>query len=271
MSIATIPPRFTRPWHISADALPGILSRYNAPQSEGFDIEDFIIQRQPYVVTSEGIAVIDVRGPLGRGLTNIDRICGDTDYNDIIEEVLQATNDQNVKGILLTIDSPGGSVQGGIECRDAIANAAKEKPVVVYTEGLLCSAAYEIAAGASVIAASPSAIVGSIGTFCVRPDFSEAYAQMGVKIHVIAAKESDLKTAHNPSTPLEQDGREEIQRSVNRWNADFLQFVSAHRNGIAPESMRGQVFDAREAQELGLVDAIGDIDDALDEVLGLAE
>lgn len=267
-----------QPWHINPQSIPALIQRRaewcprlaSATDPKALCIGDFIHQRQPMSITADGIAIIEACGSLGRGLCNIDKILGDTDYDDLICEFGQAVADPCVSAIVFAIESGGGSVVGAAECRSAVAAAAAQKPVVAVTSSFMCSAAYEIAAGASLIMAAPSAIVGSIGTLTTRADYSGYYAKFGVKLDVITATASDLKAAFNPDKPLSDAERAEIQRFVDRWNDDFTAFIRTCRPGVAEGTMRGQAFDAREAVELGLLDGLGDYDDAMDECAAMA-
>lgn len=267
-----------QPWHVNPQFIPTLLQRRQewgpriaaAIDPKQLSISDWIHQRQPMVVTGEGLAIIEACGSLGRGLVTVDKLLGDTDYDDLISEFSEAVANQRVKGILFAINSGGGSVVGAQECREAVAAAEAQKPVVAVTNGFLCSAAYEIASPSSLIVASPSSIVGSIGTITSRYDYTGYYEQWGVKIDVMPATKSDLKAMYNPAKPLSDMERAEIQRFVDRWNEDFMAFIRDHRPGVEDTTMRGQCFDAREGKDLGLIDELGDFDAAIDECLAMA-
>lgn len=267
----------SQPWHVHPQAIPALLQRLEQgvklEQNSGpqkLTIADFVQQRQPMVITPDGAAIIHVCGTLGRSLVNVEKICGDTDYNDIMADVAAASEDQRVVAIVLAINSGGGSVIGEPECRDAILAAAQVKPVVAYTEGMMCSAAYAIAAGATKILASPSAIVGSIGTITMLADYTGYFEQWGVKFHVVPGTKSDLKSTYWPQVAPTGEQLAEVQRFVDRFNDDFTGFVKAHRLEVTDSTMRGQAFDAREALDLGLIDGTCDFDTAIDEALALA-
>jgi len=265
----------TQPWHIHPACVVPMaqrlaLSPAKSAGPQALSIADFIHQRRAMEITPDGVAIIDVVGGLGRNLVNVEKILGDTDYNDVMTEVETAVENPGVKCILLTIDSGGGSVVGCAEARQVIAEATQEKPVIAYTQGMMCSAAYELAAGSSFIMASPTAIVGSIGTITMLMDVTAFWESMGVKFHVIPASQSDLKSTYWPQAELSEDQRAEVQRFVNRWNDDFLSFVRLHRMDVDEDSMRGQAFDAREAKDRGLIDETGNFDEAIDECLALA-
>lgn len=268
--------RFTsQPWHIHPQSIISMIQRLEiasrTSQPNGLMLSDFIEQRQPMQITSEGLAIIHVCGTLGRNLLPYEKLWGDTDYNDIIAEVGAAASNPAVRAILVIGNSGGGSVVGAAECREAVAEAARVKPLVWYTEGMVASACYEIAAPATRLYGSPSSIWGSIGTITMLADYSEYFAQFGVKYHVIPATKSDLKSTYFPQSAPTDEQKAEVLRFVDRWNEDFMGFVRAHRIEVTDDSMRGQAFDAREAADRGLIDDTCDLDTAMDEALAMAD
>jgi protease-4 len=271
--------RFSQPWYIDNSAIAPLMERLrlgssvhvvqNQPQA--LTIGDFIHQRQPMMITQEGIAVIEVCGTLGRNLSNYEKICGDTDYNDIMSDVGEAVADDRVKGIMILNDSGGGSVVGAAECRQAIVTATLKKPVLTYTESCEGSACYMIGAGATKKIAAASSIVGSIGTILARLDISGYYEQLGVKFNVMPATQSDLKSTFWAQTPLTDAQRDNLQQWLDRLNVDFMSFVKLHRMDVEDDTMRGQCFDGLEAATRGLVDEVGNFDEAYEEIVALSQ
>ena len=118
------------------------------------------------------LAIIQVAGPLTKTRGFIQDYFGGYSSGEIEAAVDDASDDPDVGGILLRIESPGGQVAGIPEAAAAVARAAAKKPVVAYCEDLCCSAAYWIASQASSVIANASAIVGSIGTYIALTDLS---------------------------------------------------------------------------------------------------
>lgn len=235
------------------------------PESEPhmLSLADFVNQRRDYQVTPEGIAMIHANDVLSRTSTKFDQMLGETHYNALIGEMGMASEDSQVRGIFLDISSPGGSAVGAPEAAAAVAAAAQRKPVVSYVETIGASAAYYLTAGASAIVASPSAVVGSIGTIAMFTDISDMLAKFGVNVQIITPRQSDLKASGNMVRPMTDPEREFLQQRTEALNADFTSFVKSNRPDVTDASLRGQWFSGSEAAGLGLVDQIGSRGDAL--------
>ena len=109
-------------------------------------------------------AIIHVDGTIDKNLSSWDRLCLDaTDLRDVDQALVTVANDRTIKNVLLAIDSPGGSVTGVPETADRIEALAKLKNVFAFTEGMCCSAAYWLAAGADQIFSTSSAQMGQRG------------------------------------------------------------------------------------------------------------
>ncbi len=185
----------------------------------------------------------------------------DTAYDEIIGAARALREDPNVAGVLLDIDSPGGSTLGALEAAGEIAALAGEKHVLAYTDQMMASAAYFLAAGAGAIGSSMTAYTGSIGTFTFFADMSGWLADAGVRVEAFHDREGDLKTTWLPWTSLTDDQRAAIQEAVEKSHAKFEGHVAAHRQ-LAPGTMRGQVFLGDEARDRGAIDFIGSRADA---------
>lgn len=249
----------------TTNAESAVQSRLRA--EENLSISDFINQRQPYAVSADGIATIHVNDFLARGLTNVDRMLGATDYNHLIDEVAAAQADGSVRGVLLDLNSPGGSVVGCPEAAAAVADLAGSKPVVAYAEMLACSAAYYFAAASHAFIASPSAIVGSIGTIATLMNISGLLSRFGVS--VTHFQSGDLKAAGTPYRDMTRDERDFWQERVDQLGGEFRAWVSAHRPAVEKGTMRGQWFSGSEGMSRGLVDQLGSRGQALDALRAL--
>lgn len=225
-------------------------------------IADFVNQRRPYTLDAEnGIAVIHANDVLARGLTNVDKLLGATDYNDLIDELGQACDDLAVKGVFLDVNSPGGSAIGAPEAAAAVAALAQCKPVVAYVETVGASAAYYLASAAQCIVASPSAIVGSIGTIATFVNIAGLLSRFGVQVNLITG--GDLKAAGTPFREMTRQERDFLESRVAEMTTAFREWVGSSRQSVTLDTMQGQWFSGRTAQSLGLVDQVGDRRDAL--------
>lgn len=222
---------------------------------KGIRMADMVNARAPMQIDSDGIATIDVLGPLGRGLTALERACGATSFDEVHADIALAVQ-RGARGLLLRIDSPGGTVNGTPELAAVIAQ--KQKPTVVHCCGVIASGAYYLAAGADAIVLSPSAQAGSIGVLFPWVDFREQMKMMGLLPDPITNDEGDLKGIGfaGSLTPAQRD---HLKATANQLFADFRDHVTAFRD-IPAEAMRGQTLFGREALAARLVDDLGDCD-----------
>lgn len=188
-----------------------------------------------------------------------------------IAAIQQADADPSISGILLYVDSPGGTHDGTPELATAIKNASK--PTIAYVGGMACSAALWAASQADAIYASESATVGSIGCYVVLVDATGAYEQMGFKLTLVSSGTLKGAGADGKTTQAEID---EEQKLVDSITTDFIAAVSDGRKRTT-ETVRaiadGRVFIGKEAMASGLVDGMSTIDAALKRIhdMNLAE
>ena len=200
------------------------------------------------------VAVITIDGVIDKRISSFEMECyGGVDLSDVDAALAQASNDPRVNTVVLDINSPGGSVIGVPDTAGRIAKLRETKEVHAYINVMACSAGYYLASQADVIAASPSAIVGSIGVYCAILDASEYYANMGAKMQFIKAGE--FKTMGTEWRPLSPDETEILQAGVNTNYAQFKAACTALRP-IEDSTMQGQWFAAEEGQKLYLVDQL---------------
>lgn len=214
-----------------------------------------------YEVANEDIAVIYLSGSLMKQESSFS---AGTSTVLARRKIRAAVNNDNIAGILLHIDSPGGTVSGTRDLADEVAAASKKKPVYAYAEDLMASAAYWVGSQATKVFCNPTAIVGSIGTFMVLEDSSQQAAQEGVKVHVIRA--GDFKGVGVPGTVVGENAISEWQSLVDQLNAHFIAGISAGRNLPADRVKQladGRVHVGEAAQSLGLVDGVQSLDDTL--------
>lgn len=207
----------------------------------------------------DGVATIFVAGPMVKGWSKFTP----ADTMQIRRAVRQARNANDVKGILLLIDSPGGSVAGVQELADEVAVAAKDKPVHAHLDDMGASAAYWVASQANRVTANRTAIVGSIGAFTVLEDTSAMAEGLGVKVHVVAS--GPMKGGAVDGVPVTAEVLAETQRLVDAVAKDFFGAVTRGR-GIKGKALdaitTGEVWTAEEALSLGLLDAVTSSDAA---------
>jgi signal peptide peptidase SppA len=245
---------FCEPWLIRPQehaVIADIVERHIAGDG-GDDLMGSIFPEPPGMSIEGATAIVPVHGVIGRGFSQFEKSCGACDTDDVAAMLEQATEASEINKIILDVDSPGGAVNGTPELADVIAGCAQKKNVVAYTGGLMCSAAYWLAAQASEIYASRSATIGSIGVYMPIVDQTRAYENAGYKVELV--KSGKYKGAGYPGTRMTDEQRELLQNEVDEIHADFKRSVG-HR-GIADEDMEGQSFSAMQALDKYLIDGI---------------
>lgn len=183
-------------------------------------------------------------------------------------ELKACLGDTRVTSIVLYADSPGGTALGNEELWQAVRAGAKQKKITGYVRGLCASACYYQLSACSRITASPSSIVGSIGTISVQMEFTKYLADLGVTPTVLTHGEN--KSAGNPFEKLSPKSKATLQKTVNDFGQMFVAAVARGR-GVSPERVmsdygQGQIFLAPEAVERGLIDAVQSWDAFLGEI-----
>lgn len=209
----------------------------------------------------ERIAVVDVNGVIGRKYSNCLNSSGVVSI-DVLEQIVEKlAADGTVSGIVLDFESPGGHSIGVGDAAETISRATAQKPVVAYSGGMMCSAAYWLAAPADAIVVGATSCIGSIGVYTVFLDTSRMYENAGVEVELIKA--GRLKGLGVDGTRLSEDGRKFLQDRVAKVYQQFTGAVRSNRTGVSDDTMQGQYFDGAEAVQRGLADRIGTIGDAI--------
>ena len=202
-----------------------------------------------------GVATIDIKGPLLPSVDEFDRvILGATGLDEIESAVREAAADPGVESIALNIDSPGGTVRGTPEAADAIYEASKVKPVTAHTAGTMASAAYWLGSQAQSVTMTRSASVGSIGVMVPHIDQSKRAEMLGVKVELFTT--GKFKAAGFPGTSLTEAQRELIQERIDQVFSDFKAAVTRQGRAIPAEAMQGQTFYGPQAESLGLAKVV---------------
>jgi signal peptide peptidase SppA len=209
-------------------------------------------------MAADGIAVIPIMGPMMKGQSKF----GGNSTLQTRRAIRQADATEEVRGILLHIDSPGGHVAGTQELADDV--AATKKPINAHIDDLGASAAFWVASRADRITANKMAEIGSIGVIGVLEDSTGAAEQAGIEVHVITT--GPFKGMGIPGTPVTDAHLGEAQRLVDGIFSHFKGDVSRGRglSGKALDAVSdGRVFLADQAKRLGLIDEVQSLDTAL--------
>jgi signal peptide peptidase SppA len=226
-----------------------------AKESEGEDSDSFQV--------TSGIAVIPIVGTIKKRAYGLEAMSGARTTIDIQNDIQTALDNSDISGIVLDIDSPGGTVDGTKELADFIKSA--DKPVVAYANGLMASAAMWIGSAADYIVGFDTANIGSIGVIVQHQDWSRAEEEAGLKTTYIYA--GKYKAFGNSSEPLTDESKEYIQSKVDKLYTMFVNDIANNRNldvqYVLDKLATAETFLAEEARELKLIDSVGNINDAI--------
>jgi signal peptide peptidase SppA len=211
------------------------------------------------------VAVLPVYGVLDKRLNLLMRMSGGTSTELLARDLRAALADPRVESILLDVDSPGGAVDGTKELADLIFTARQQKPIVAYANGLMASAAYWLGSAADAVVAGETATLGSIGVAMMHYDYSAQDEKFGVKRTAIFA--GKYKKLASDEKPLSAEGQKYLQGIVDQLYQIFLENVGRHR-GLDSETVHeqmgdGRLFIGKKALRAGLIDRLGNFNDAL--------
>ncbi|WP_260259383.1 signal peptide peptidase SppA [Vibrio intestinalis] len=219
-------------------------------------------------INSDDIAIVVASGAIMDGVQPRGTVGGDT----VASLLRQARNDDKVKAVVLRVDSPGGSAFASEVIRNEI-QALKEagKPVVVSMSSLAASGGYWISMSADQIIAQPTTLTGSIGIFSVITTFEKGLNNIGVYTDGVGTSPF---SGIGVTTGLTEDAADAFQMGIEHGYHRFINLVSTNRD-IAIDNMpniaEGRVWTGQDALERGLVDKMGDFDDAVALAAKLAE
>lgn len=213
------------------------------------------------------VAVLYADGEIVDG-SGKSQVAGDR-FMKLVEKLRK---DKNVKAVVLRVNSPGGSVSASVKIRTALDSLMKEKPLVASFGDYAASGGYWISSGCQKIYADATTVTGSIGVFSLIPDFSKVTKKVGVNVESMGSnKHSDMMSLMRPFDAAELAY---MQASVEDIYELFVNLVAISR-GLSVERVdqiaQGRVWAATDALEVGLVDEIGTLQDAISYAAALAD
>lgn len=238
-------------------------------QSKSFkqvSIYDYSAPVKPTSV-KPNVAVIVANGAIMDGPASDDNVGGET----TAQQIREARLDPAIKAIILRVNSPGGSVTASEQIREELMAAKQEgKPIVVSMGGLAASGGYWISTPADYIIASPTTLTGSIGIFGVINTVENTLGSIGV--HTDGVSTSPLADI-SMTKALPEQVTQMMQLTIENGYRNFVNLVAQSRHKT-PEQIneigQGHVWTGEDARQNGLVDALGDFDDAVKKAQSLA-
>ena len=209
-------------------------------------------KKTPSFVLGDRVGVVEINGVI-------------SDSKGVIREIKYFVEDGGVKAIVLRIDSPGGGVGASQEIYREVVKARDVKTVVASFGGVAASGGYYVACGADKIMANPGTITGSIGVVMQFANLEELFKKIGYKGYVI--KSGPHKDVGSPFREMTPEEKELLQEVIDTVHQQFIRAVAEGRK-LPMEKVAsiadGRIFSGEQAQALGLVDELGNLEDTIE-------
>lgn len=208
--------------------------------------------KKKLLAAKEKVGVVEVFGPI-------------TDAKTTLKRLQRFGEDKTVKALVIRINSPGGAVGPSQEIRAELLKLREKKKVVASLGTVAASGGYYIASGAEVIMANPGTLTGSIGVIMNLTNVEELLRRLGLEFFNIKA--GALKDVGTPFRPMRPEERAYLQRLLNQIHEQFIADVAEGRRLLihkVREIADGRVMTGAEAKEYGLVDQLGNFQDAVE-------
>ncbi len=236
--------RYTLTGLLVAAGVAGLLVFWSTPTRADWGLLDMF-------TPGERVGVVEITGIISRS-------------TPILEELKKFRDDKSVRAIVVRINSPGGAVGPSQEIMEEINKTKKVKKVVVSCGSVAASGGYYIASAADLIMASPGTATGSIGVIMQRANVEQLTKKIGVDF--FSLKAGALKDMGSPFKPMTPEEKAVFQSLLNNIHEQFIKDVAKNRK-LPVEKVRaladGRVYTGQEAKELGMVDAMGNFNDAV--------
>jgi len=231
---------------------------------------DYVIRSNKKIIQKgeDKIAVVFAQGEILYGEGGPDVI----GQGIINEAIIKAREDEDVKAIVLRVNSPGGSALTSDIIWREVELTKEKKPVVVSMGNVAASGGYYIAVGADKIFAEPTTVTGSIGVFGTVPNITELAADIGINAEQVGTNKNSVE--YSVFEPMTDDFRKTVQESIESTYDTFLQRVSQGRDISIAEAdslAQGRVWSGVDAKRIGLIDELGNLEDAINEAAKMAE
>jgi len=246
------------------ETLCAIAARENNPTPEVLEAyRSAAAERGERMTVRDGVAILDVSGPLFKKANLFVKFSGATSYEILRRDLQVALDDAAITGVILKVDSPGGEANGCDEVARAIYDARGKKPVWAFVSGMACSGGYWIASAAEKVIVSDLAVLGSIGVVLGITDRKKADEKNGVT-------RIDFVSAQSPGKRPDihsDEGKARVQKMVDDLAEVFVSAVALHRktdvSTVVQKFGAGGVEVGANAVALGMADEVGQFEAAL--------
>jgi signal peptide peptidase SppA len=218
----------------------------------------------PRLIEGTPVAVIEAEGALVSKGKWTGALCDATSYEGINAQVTDCRRNKDIAGVILEVDSFGGSVAGAFSCAESIYRLSQEKPVLAILTDHACSAAYLLASAATGIVIPATGLAGSVGVIMLHADFSKAYDKAGIVITPIFS--GAHKDDYSPFRALVEDVYKQAKAEADTVRDMFVETVARFRAGrvTAKQLMatEADTYLGADAVTAGLIDEVADPLDA---------
>lgn len=216
------------------------------------------VMLQKNLPIGDRVALIRIEGPI-------------FDSKDTIDEIKDYMKDPSVKAVVLRIDSPGGAVAPSQEIYEEVRKAVVKKKIVVSMGSVAASGGYYIASPATRIIANPGTLTGSIGVIMEIPNFQGLMNKLGIKTEVVkSGRHKDIASVFRS---IGKEEREILQGVLDNVHEQFIKAVAEGRKMLREDVKKiadGRIFTGEQALAAGLVDELGNLEDAVKAAAKLA-
>jgi protease-4 len=243
------------------------------PTNVGGPLEETVISDPLHWYCRDKIAIIDVDGLIMNARSSGILSDGENPVSMFREKLDAAADDKHVKAVVLRINSPGGAVTASDMMYQDLQNFRKDKgkPVVACMMDTAASGAYYLAMACDRVFAHPTTVTGSIGVIMSLYNATGLLSKLGVASDPI--KSGPIKDIGNPARPMTPEERAILQGMVNNFYGQFVGIVAKGRNMPEDKVKKladGRIYTGQEAKDLGLVDEVGYLEDALQSAMDMA-
>ncbi|MBW2219055.1 MAG: signal peptide peptidase SppA [Deltaproteobacteria bacterium] len=203
-------------------------------------------------ISGDKVGVIEIKGVV-------------VESKDVLRQIKEYREDESIKAVVLRINSPGGGVGPSQEIYREVRKTIKEKNVIASMGAVAASGGYYIASGTSGIIANPGTVTGSIGVIMGYTNFQEIFNKIGLKPVVV--KSGQFKDMGSPVREMTKEEEKILTDFVNKIHMQFVKDVSEGRS-MDMEKVKlladGRIYTGEEAKTIGLVDRLGNLEDAVE-------
>lgn len=250
---------YSEPWAIMPQALAQLIQRVQDFEQRADDkvgyVHKFLGPLYPQVELVGPVAVVPVRGPIGRNISPLMQYLGMADSALLQEQLRNVRDDDDAEIVVINFNTPGGLAYGLEETAATIREVSEAgKPVIAYSESLCASAGYHLAAACDTIYADRAAVVGSISTIMAGVDSSKQWEDEGLELKLFAS--GSLKAIGMPGKRWTDEEEAHLRERLTVVDGQFKNFVRSRR-ALSDEQMQGQTWQAKEV-EGSLVDGFAE-------------